>query len=98
MDKYIKTILTLDSFAPAYLGYYIKGQNWNGWEYAHFSLAEGIKIMEEYNKNAERPMRYDSIYDQFYLWDEGIENYYIIKGYDIPIAEGIQHLYGIGTG
>lgn len=95
---YIKTIFTTDGFAPAYLGYYIQGQDWNGWEYAHFTHTEGMKIMEEYNKNAERPMMYDPIYDQFYLWDEGIEDYYIIKGYDIPTAEGIQHLYGIGAG
>lgn len=93
-----KTILTIDGFNPAYLGYYIPNKNWNGWEFAHFEFSEAIKIAEEFNKNADYPMTYDPIYDQFYVWEEANKDYYIIKGEDHETDEGIKHLYGIGSG
>ena len=97
-NTYIKTIFTIDGLSPAYIGYYIKRQSWNGWEFAHFTIDEATRLMHDYNKNAERAMLYDVTNDSFYLWNEGIEDYYIIKGYDMLTAEGIQHLYGIGAG
>lgn len=93
-----QTVLTIDGFAPAFLGYYIKGDDWNGWEYAHFELSEAHKVAEANNVDAEHIMTYDAIYDQFYMWDEGNEDYYIIKGHDALTDEGIKHLYGIGAG
>jgi hypothetical protein len=43
-------------------------------------------------------MEYDPIYDQFFVWDEGNEDYDIVKGEDLMTEDGIKHLYGIGAG
>lgn len=94
-----KTILTIDGFDQAYLGYYLPNRNWNGWEFAHFERHEAIKVAEDFNKvNLDFPMTYDPIYDQFYTWDEANEDYYIIKGANYETNEGIKHLYSIGSG
>ena len=93
-----RTILTVDGILPAYLGYYIKSKDWNGWEFAYFELSEAHKVAEGFNQQAEHPMTYDAIYDQFFVWDEGAEDYYIIKGEDLQTEDGIKHLYGIGAG
>ncbi len=93
-----QAVLTIDGIAPTFLGYYLKGADWNGWEYAYFELDEAMKVAEGFNQQAEHPMTYDPIYDQFYMWDEGEDDYYMVKGIDAPTDKGTKHLYSIGAG
>lgn len=92
-----KNVFTLDGFAGAYIGY-ADGSNWNGWAMPYFELPEALEVAEGFNECAEHPMEYDRVYDQFYVWDEGNEDYDIIKGRDFITDHGVKHLYGIGAG
>lgn len=91
-----KTIFTIGDESKAYIGY-TAGRLWNGWATPYFEKAEANKVMEEFNKCAEFPMQYDEVYDQFYNYVEGFEDYEFWKGIDYPTTEGIKHLYGIGA-
>ena len=42
-------------------------------------------------------MKYDEVYDQFYILDMETEELEKWKGEDIQTTEGIKHLYGIGA-
>lgn len=90
------TVFTLENYPQAYMGYLapIKGK----WKMAYFELAEAKRIAKGFNECAEHPMEYDPIYDQFFVWDEGNQDYDITKGTDCVTADGIKHLYGIGSG
>lgn len=91
-----KTVFTIGDEPKAYIGY-TSGKLWNGWATPYFEKAEADRVMEEFNKCAEFPMQYDEVYDQFYNYVEGFEDYEFWKGIDYPTTEGIKHLYGIGA-
>lgn len=92
-----KAVFTIEDYAKAYIGYSPQIK-WKLWEMAHFELAEAKRVAEGFNECAEHPMQYDPIYDQFFVWDEGNQDYDIIKGEDIQTEDGIKHLYAIGAG
>ena len=92
-----KSVFTVEDYPKAYIGY-ASPIKWKCWEMAHFEIAEAKRVAEGFNECAEHPMQYDPIYDQFYVWDEGNQDYDIIKGEDIQTEDGIKHLYGIGAG
>lgn len=92
-----KAVFTIEDYPKAYIGY-TSPIKWKCWDMAHFELAEAKRVAEGYNECVEHPMTYDSIYDQFYVWDEGNEDYDIVKGENCITEEGIKHLYGIGAG
>lgn len=94
---YRKAVFTIEDYPKAYMGY-TAPIKWKCWDMAHFELAEAKRVAEGFNECAEHPMTYDPIYDQFFVWDEGNEDYDIIRGEDIETEEGIKHLYGIGAG
>ena len=54
--------------------------------------------MREFNKCAEFPMCYDEIYDQFYAWDGGNEDFDFWKGKSYETEDGTKTLYAIGSG
>lgn len=90
-----KCLFTIDGFNYPHIGY-TEGKRWNGWATPYFEVAEAILIMEEFNKDAESPMQYDEVYDQFYiLYTDGeLETW---KGKNYQTEEGMKHLYGIGA-
>ena len=92
-----KSVFTIEDYPKAYIGYtsLIK---WKCWDMPYFTLAEAQRVAEGFNECAEHPMTYDPIYDQFYVWDAGNEDYDIIKGQEFITEDGIQILYGIGGG
>lgn len=92
-----KTVLTIEDYPKAYIGY-TSPIKWKCWDMPYFELSEAQRVAEGFNECAEHPMTYDPIYDQFYVWDAGNEDYDIIKGEDFITDEGIKHLYGIGAG
>lgn len=93
---YRKSVFTIEDYPKAYIGYFtpIKTK----YPMAHFELEEAKRIAEGFNECAEHPMEYDPIYDQFFVWDEGNEDYDIFKGKDILTEDGIKHLYEVGKG
>lgn len=76
---------------------YTDGSRWNGWATPYFPLDEAQKVAQDFNQYAEHKMHYDHIYEQFYVWNEGIEDFDMWQGEDIQTEEGIKHLYGIGA-
>jgi hypothetical protein len=92
-----KAVFTIEDYPKAYMGY-TAPIKWKCWDMAHFELAEAKRVAEGFNECAEHPMQYDPIYDQFFVWDEGNEDYDIVKGEDCITEDGIKHLYGIGAG
>ena len=92
-----KAVFTIEDYPKAYMGY-TSPIKWKCWDMAHFELAEAKRVAEGFNECAEHPMEYDPIYDQFFVWDEGNEDYDIIKGEDCMTEDGIKHLYAIGAG
>jgi hypothetical protein len=91
-----KTVFTICDEPIAYIGF-TEGKLWNGWATPYFEKAEADKVMEEFNECAEFPMQYDEVYDQFYNYVEGYDDYEFWKGADYVTTEGIKHLYGIGA-
>lgn len=91
-----KAVFTIGEEPQAYIGY-TSGKRWNGWATPHFELEEAKRVAEGFNKCAEYPMQYDNIYDQFYILDTETKELETWKGTDIPTAEGIKKLYGIGA-
>ena len=91
-----KSMFTIDSYPTAHIGY-TEGRKWNGWATPYFEMDEALEVMAEFNECADHPMCYDKIYDQFYVWDEGNDDFETWKGKDYATADGIKHLYGIGA-
>ena len=91
-----KSVFTIGEYPKAYIGY-TAGKLWNGWATPYFALEEAKRVAEGFNECAEYPIEYDNIYDQFYILDKETEELEKWKGEDIPTAEGIKHLYGIGA-
>ena len=94
-----KTIFTIDGIAPAYIGY-TSGRLWNGWATPYFEVNEAFAVMKDFNKNyegTEHLMEYDAERDEFFVYDEGCENFDRWKGANYTTDEGIKHLYGIGA-
>lgn len=85
-----RVVFTMDGNADAYVGY-TSGANWNGWACPNFEVNEAFRIMEEFNKCAETPMHYDEATDSFRV------DYEVYKGINCKTAEGIKHLYPIGS-
>lgn len=93
-----KAVFTIEDYPKAYFGY-CPNYQWKGiWDMAHFELDEAKRVAEGFNETAEHPMEYDPIYDQFFVWDEGNEDYDFVKGEDCQTEDGIKHLYPIGAG
>lgn len=95
--KMQKSVFTIEDYPKAYIGYFPKFK-WKGWAMAHFELDEAKRVADGFNESAEHPMTYDPIYDQFYVWDEGNEDYDFVKGRDCMTEDGMKHLYPIGAG
>lgn len=92
-----RAVFTIEDYHKAYIGY--SSRKWKGiWDMAHFELAEAQRVAVDFNECAEYPIEYDPIYDQFFMWDEGQDDYLIIKGVDRNTEHGIKHLYEIGVG
>ena len=92
-----KAALTLEEHPKAYIGY-TSSTKWKGvWDMPHFEL-DVVKEMIVDFQDDEHPMSYDEGIDSVVLWDEGIGYYRIIKGNDYHTAEGIKHLYAVGSG
>lgn len=93
-----KAVFTIEDYPKAYIGY-TSHNKWKGiWDMAHFELAEAQRVADGFNECAEHPMQYDPIYDQFFVWDAGNDDYDIVKGKDCHTEDGIKHLYEIGIG
>ena len=92
-----KAVFTIEDYPKAYIGY-TSPIKWKIWDMAHFELEEAKRVAEGFNECAEHPMQYDPIYDQFFVWDEGNQDYDFVKGEDCITEDGIKHLYGIGAG
>lgn len=93
-----KAVFTIEGYQQAYIGYSPHIKSKGIWDIAHFELAEAKRVADGFNECAEHPMEYDPIYDQFFVWDEGNQDYDIAKGKDIMTDEGTKHLYMIGLG
>lgn len=91
-----KTIFTIEGVASAYIGY-TSGKLWNGWATPHFEIKEALEVMRDFNKNAEYLMEYNAGRDEFFVYDEGNEDFDRWKGESIQTNEGVKHLYGIGA-
>ena len=91
-----KTVFTIGEVADAYIGY-TSGRLWNGWATPHFEIEEALRVMQSFNETAEYPMKYDDVYDQFYILDTETTELEAWKGENCITTEGIKHLYGIGA-
>jgi hypothetical protein len=94
-----KTIFTIDGIVPAYIGY-TSGRLWNGWATPFFEVTEAFAVMKDFNKSyegTEHLMEYDAERDEFFVYDEGFEDFERWKGANYNTDEGIKHLYGIGA-
>lgn len=89
-----KAVFTIDDNKLAYIGYTI-GEKWKHYNVPYFDMDTAIQIVEEFNSISECPIIYDDVYDQFYLYDEGNEEYEIYKTKEFKTAEGIKKLYPI---
>lgn len=89
-----KATFTVDDNKLAYIGY-TQGETWKHYAVPYFDIDTAIQIVNEYNTIAEYPIIYDSIYDNFYLYDEANQEYEIYKGQEFTTAEGIKKLYPI---
>lgn len=92
-----KSVFTIEDYPKAYIGY-TSPIKWKCWDMPCFELEEAKRVAEEFNECTEHPMEYDPIYDQFYVWDAGNEDYDFVKGEDFLTEDGIKHLYSIGAG
>lgn len=90
-----KTVFAIDNHCPV-VGY-TEGKLWNGWATPYFPLEEAIRVMEDFNKTSDIPMRFNEANDCFILYNEGNEDYEIWEGANYHTEEGIQHLYSIGA-
>lgn len=92
-----KAVFTIDDNTLAYIGYTI-GEKYKHYDVPYFDMDTAIQIVEEFNSISEYPIIYDDVYDQFYLYDEGNEEYEIYKTKEFKTAEGIKKLYAIKGG
>lgn len=91
-----KTVFTIGEYHEAYVGY-TSGRLWNGWATPYFELDEAMRVMQGFNETAEYPMKYDKVYDQFYILDTETTELEAWKGENYQTTEGMKHLYGIGA-
>lgn len=92
-----RTIFTIDGVAQAYIGY-TDGDDWNGFETPYFEVAEALDIMAKYNQlGIDEQMQYDEDRDEFFVYEEALEEFTIWKGKNLVTEDGIKHLYGIGA-
>ena len=89
-----QAVFTIDDNQLAYIGYTI-GERWKHYDVPYFDIDTAMQIVTEFNTIAEYPIIYDSIYDQFYLYDERNKEYEIYKPKEFQTARGIKKLYPI---
>ena len=91
-----KSVFTIDGFAEAYIGY-TDGRTWNGWATPSFEIDEALALMENFNKVSESRIMYSKGSDTFILYEPDQETMTEYKGYNGYTADGIKHLYDIGS-
>lgn len=92
-----KCVFTIGNYENAYVGY-TDGSKWNGWATPYFTYLTALEVMYDYNEDAgEEIMKYDPIYDQFYILDKESGELKVWKGKQYATEEGIVCLYGIGA-
>lgn len=92
-----KCVFTIGDYENAYVGY-TDGSKWNRWATPYFTYLTALEVMYDYNECAgEEIMKYDPIYDQFYILDKESEELEVWKGKQYATEEGIVCLYGIGA-
>lgn len=92
-----KCVFTIGDYENAYVGY-TDGSKWNGWATPYFTYLTALEVMYDYNECAgEEIMKYDPIYDQFYILDKESKELKVWKGKQYATEEGIVCLYGIGA-
>ena len=92
-----KCVFTIGDYENAYVGY-TDGSKWNGWATPYFTYLTALEVMYDYNEDAgEEIMKYNPIYDQFYILDKESEELEVWKGKQYATEEGIVCLYGIGA-
>lgn len=92
-----KCVFTIGDYENAYVGY-TDGSKWNGWATPYFTYLTALEVMYDYNEDAgEEIMKYDPIYDQFYILDKESEELEVWKCKQYVTEEGIVCLYGIGA-
>ena len=92
-----KKVFTIGDYENAYVGY-TDGSKWNGWATPYFTYLTALEVMYDYNEDVgEEIMKYDPIYDQFYILDKESGELKVWKGKQYATEEGIVCLYGIGA-
>lgn len=92
-----KCVFTIGDYENAYVGY-TDGSKWNGWATPYFTYLTALEVMYDYNEDVgEEIMKYDPIYDQFYILDKESGELEVWKSKQYATEEGIVCLYGIGA-
>ena len=92
-----KCVFTIGDYENAYVGY-TDGKKWNGWATPYFTYLTALEVMYDYNEDVgEEIMKYDPIYDQFYILEKESGELEVWKGKQYATEEGIVCLYGIGA-
>lgn len=92
-----KCVFTIGDYENAYVGY-TDGSKWNGWATPYFTYLTALEVMYDYNEDAGKEiMKYDPIYDQFYILDKESGELEVWKGKQYVTEEVIVCLYGIGA-
>ena len=92
-----KKVFTIGNYENTYVGY-TDGSKWNGWATPYFTYLTALEVMYDYNECVgEERMKYDPIYDQFYILDKESGELEVWKGKQYATEEGIVCLYGIGA-
>lgn len=92
-----KKVFTIGNYENAYVGY-TDGSKWNGWATPYFTYLTALEVMYDYNEDVgEEIMKYNPIYDQFYILDKESGELKVWKGKQYATEEGIVCLYGIGA-
>ena len=92
-----KCVFTIGDYENAYVGY-TDGSKWNGWATPYFTYLTALEVMYDYNECVgEEIMKYDPIYDQFYILNKESEELEVWKGKQYATEGGIVCLYGIGA-
>ena len=92
-----KKVFTIGDYENAYVGY-TDGSKWNGWATPYFTYLTALEVMYDYNEDVgEEIMKYNPIYDQFYILDKESGELKVWKGKQYATEEGIVCLYGIGA-
>ena len=92
-----KKVFTIGNYENAYVGY-TDGSTWNGWATPYFTYLTALEVMYDYNEDVgEEIMKYNPIYDHFYILDKESGELEVWKGKQYVTEEGIVCLYGIGA-